>query len=196
MAYFKNAQSNYLGTGMVRAAAGVYQLTSTLEQACLLEDVTISASTQHMITDITLAGQSIFASNVGCPNTAFLANAWVGGTGHKSIGVPLASRQQVVITGDAAPAPPFGPALAVDASCAIGTAPIDPEQVIPVNDLGAEAMSFVVGLGSVNVAAGATANLVATVRRPVMLGAMVLDWDTAGVVISDLTVESVTVNNV
>ena len=198
MAYFKNAQAYYLGTQMVRQGApGAYNLTSTLEQAALLEDLILDASNQHLISDITLAGQSIWASNQPAPNTAFINNAWLGATGHRSISIPLASRQQVVVSGDTTAAlGAFGPAAATNISVAVGTAPIDPDQVVPVNDLGGEAMSYVLGMGAVNVAAGATANLVCTIRRPVMLGALMLDHDNGAIPTSDLTVQSVTVNNV
>jgi hypothetical protein len=200
MALFTNAQSFYLGTQMSRQGGpGAYNLTSTLEQAALLEDVILGSSAPHMITDITLAGQSVWASNQPAPSTAFAFNSWMGATGHRSLSVPLASRQQVVISGNSNNPGGFGgaPAGGVNVSCAVGTAPIDPDQVVPVNDLGGEAMSYIVGLGQVQVPAAGTAQLVATIRRPCMLGALMLDFDGfGGAVINDLTVESITINNV
>ena len=192
MAYFRNAQSFYLG-GPRTAAAAAYTITGTLETDLLLEDLVIDASTQHMIDDVRVAGQSIFASDKGCPVTAFAPNSWLSQTGHKSAAIPLASRQQVSISGNAASA--FGGGGATVAGFAWGTAPIAPEAVIPVNQLGGEALSYVVGLGEVNIAAGATGVLTCTIRRPVMLGAMVIDFDGGGPS-TDSFIRSITVNNV
>ena len=152
----------------------------------------ITSDTQHMITDITVSGQSVFASDQGCPVSAFDPAGWLGATGHRSLGIPLAARQQVVVSGD--PASVFGPAAASNVGMAIGTAPIEPQQVIPVNQLGGEALSYVCGLGEIPIAAAAAATLTCTIRRPVMLGALTLDFD-AGVV-DDYVVRSVTINNV
>jgi len=193
MAYFRNAQSFYLGGTQVRqGAAGPYTLTGTLETDLLLEDLIIQTDNPHMLTDVTVAGQSIFASDQAVPTTALQPNSWLSNTGHKSMSIPLAARQQVAIQGDSAAL--FGPAAASNIAFAIGTAPIAPAAVIPVNQLGAEALSYVVGMGDVAVGAGGTAQLQCTIRRPVMLGALVLDFDAGNV--NDLVVRSITVNNV
>ena len=194
MAYFRNAQGYYLGAPQVRqGAVGAYTLTGTTEVPLLLQDCIISTDQIHEITDITVSGQSVFASNQNCPTDAFAPVGWLGATGHKSMGIPIASRQQVVVSGSTNLGT-YGPGVVANVGFGIGTDPITPAQVVPVNELGGEAMSYVCGLGTVALAAGATAALQCTIRRPVMLGAMVLAID-AGVP-DDFVVTGITVNNV
>ncbi len=176
----RNAQGYVFGLGSVRAAAAG-TLTGTLQIASLLQDLSLQISVAGgLVTAIRVAGQNILVSNVGCDVNMWAPNCQL--EGHRSLGIPLDAQQQVAID--------YTLSGAGNASGGIGSDPIAPQQVIPVNSLG-PALDYACGLGTVAAPAGAW-TFSATILRPVHLGRMVL----TAAVADDLTVRSVTVNNI
>jgi hypothetical protein len=177
----RNAQGYIFGLGSVRAAAAG-TLTGTLQIASLLQDLSLQFSVAGgLVTAIRVAGQNILVSNLGCDINMWAPNCQL--EGHRSMGIPLDQQQQVSID--------YTLSGAGNASGGIGSDPISPTQVIPVNSLG-PALDYAAGLGTVAAAGAAAFVLQATILRPVHLGRMVL---TASVP-DDITVRSVTVNNI
>lgn len=178
---YRNAQG--LALGLPRATgAAAFSLTGTLQQAALLQDLVLNADQLGLVTDIRVAGQSIMVSNQGADISMFAAAAQ--SEDHRGFGIALDSQQEVSVQGTLAAAGTVYGGLALD--------PVDPSQVVPVNQLGQE-LDYCCGLGSVSVGAGADADLTATIRRPVFLGLLCLTPSADAI---DITVRSVKVNNI
>ena len=175
----RNAQGYIFGLGTQRAVAAP-ALVGTLQVASLLQDLTLQTNQPGRVTTIQIAGQNILVSNQGCDINMWAPNCQM--EGHRAMGIPLDQSQQVSVQSVLAGAG--------NTTASIGTDPIRAEQVIPVNDLG-PALDYACGLGTL-AAAPLQWQLQATILRPCWLGRMVL----TAAVPDDLTIRSVTVNNI
>ena len=176
----RNAQGYVFGLGTIRAAAAG-TITGTLQLASLLQDLSIQTDQPGLVDAIRIAGQNILVSNQSCD-----VNMWDPDCqmeGHRALGIPLDQQQQVAIQYTLAGAGNF--------TGSIGSDPIQQQQVIPVNELG-PALDYAAGLGTVAAPLLGAWSLTCTILRPVFLGRMVL----TPAVADDLTVSSVTVNNI
>ncbi|MCP4244575.1 MAG: hypothetical protein GY772_28875 [bacterium] len=181
---FRNAQGLTLGLGR-QAGAQVGTLESVLQSPSLLQDLEILSTQLGLVTGLRVSGQSVMCSDSGCNMQMFAANAHV--EGHRGMAIPLAQQQTVALDYDTTLA-----AVNTTISAGVNLRPIRPENVIPVNDLG-RALNYVFGMGEVAIPIGAGAALNATARRDCVLGLLTL---TPSGVPEDVTVQSITVNNI
>lgn len=177
----RNAQGLDLGLGRV-AATTTGTLTGTLDATVLLQDVIIDSDQDGLIDDIKVSGQSVWCSDKGGDINAFKRDAQV--EGHRGLGIALVQNQTVTVdyTLDAAG----------KIAGSVGTDPVNPEAFVPVNQLGS-ALDYAGGLGNVSVAGASAGVLSCTVRRPVMLGRLILSPESDAI---DIVVTSVKVNNI
>lgn len=184
MAAFIAMQGLALGLQRV-AASATPTLEGELQVDALLEDPTFVSSAEGLVTDFRIGGQPVLCSDKGAGWRMFHSQAQ--SEGHRSLGIPLKQKQLVSVT--------FALTGAATTCGAIGVKPIPPGEAVAPNDPSiAKRLDYVFGLGSVNIGAGATGELVATSRREGTLGLLVLYSPTAAAAY-DVTVSDITVNN-
>jgi|TARA_R100000084_G_scaffold109063_2_gene73791 hypothetical protein len=193
MAVFRNAQGYMLSPAPVNVGIGAtVTAASTTQVPVLLEDLIVASSAfDGTVSQIRVAGQSIFASSGTVPTNVFSAVAQT--EGYRSISIPINQQQQLSVDF-------VGGAAAANYSFACGTTPIPQDAVVPTDMIGS-ALSYVAGFdgGFTNIAAGATATLTMTILRPVVLGRLVLCLDTDPDSINglaDVNINSILVNNI
>lgn len=179
------AQSYFLGFDD-QAAGTTVNLSATVQQACLLNDLVISCAVAGLLTEAKVAGQSIMCSDSGMPFGAFRYDR--GLEGHSSFAIALDQQQQVALT--------LAPASSAVARASIGIDPVNPSDIEDVNTLGDRLNRFFGGGSSGAVAISSTAASTATSRRDCILGPMVVDYTAAAShIIQDATLTSIKVNN-
>jgi hypothetical protein len=175
----RNAQGLTLPLG--RQAGAPYNLAGTLQQAALLQDPILMSTNPGQVTQFRVAGQSIMCSDQSAPLIMLAPDCQV--EGHRGMGIPLTAQQEVTIATDLA---------AGVLSGGINLRPIDPSQVVPINELGT-LLDYLFGFGVVNAGIGADFILTARALRPGMLGLMVLAADANP---EDIAISSITINNI
>jgi hypothetical protein len=180
----RNAQSFHMG--LSRAAAATSGTSSgTLYVDSLLQDLqVINTASYTLISSIKVAGQEVLTTDSDIDGLMFHPQAQC--EGQRSLGIPLAENQTVSFTWTSgASAIVFG---------SVGTDPILPDQVVPINALGS-ALDYAGGLGSasIDVSADTTTTLSATSRRDQVVGRMVFS---ASAVEVSHEISSIKVNNI
>jgi hypothetical protein len=183
------AQNLYAGTTQIRqAAAGAFTLTATIQAPCLLQTINVSSSNpnQFTISDITVAGQSVFTSNGVAVGSAFTPNAAPAGSFNRALGISVTNAMEVVVQGSTS--------ATSNISLACGLDPLDASKVKSTAEQ-AYAYNFVHGLGTVNIPAEAAgvpgqATLSSVSNRQVILGMIQLGVLTAGIPNTDILVSS------
>jgi len=193
MAVYRNAQGYMLSPQATTVGAGATStIASTIQVACMLEDLIISSTAfDGVVSQIRVAGQSIFASSGSVPTNVFSPVAQT--EGYRSISIPINQQQQLSLD-------VVGGAAGANYSFACGTTPIPQDAVVPTDMIGS-ALSYVAGFdgGFTAIAAGATATLSMTVLRPIVLGRLVLCLDTDPDSVNglaDVNINSILVNNI
>jgi hypothetical protein len=177
----RQVQGFTLGIGR-QSGSATPEITGIPQVPVLLEDLIIQSSQSlGLVTKLTVSGQPLFASDKDCDMNMWHRAAQV--EGQRSLMIPVAAQQQVTVGATLAAAGVF--------AAAIGTAPIEADQVVPTNELG-DALTYAFGLGTVNALAAATGSLTATCRKPCQLGRLVLTASIA----DQITVRSIVVNNI
>jgi hypothetical protein len=184
MAISRQAQAFYLGSAQHLAGAGVdFNLSGTAQIPLLLEDLIVSSVATGAIDTITLAGQSMMASDSSAPIGMFAADAQL--EGFRSVSCPIGTNQKFELGGKMnAPAANIG--------MAVSTSPIAPQQYVPTSQLGG-ALNYVFGVeGSGAVAAAGNTTFTATCLRDCLLGRIVVvNQDGAAVPDDDLNITSI-----
>jgi hypothetical protein len=158
-------QAFLLGLGIDHAATTAKVLTESLAQDFLLEDLTLYSDQLGLVTDIRLAGQSVFCSDLACDLSAFHPEAVV--EGQRSFGVPLSQSLAVQVSATLIAAGAL--------SGSLGVQPIPPEgKPFPdVASLG-KRLNLFFGLGSSTFAAAAINTITAKALRDCTLGRLVM----------------------
>jgi len=184
------AQNLFLGTTQVRlAAAGDFTSTAEAQSSCLLQALNIDAQTggvqtQGVITEITVAGQSVMVSDQSACIAAFSPTAY--NENARSLGISVNNNMKVVVQGTSDSA---------TAAISLGIQ-IDPLENDMVKTRAQQAYNynFCFGLGSKSIPNGASATLSARSNRAVTLGDIILQNNTlpgaATVLSEDLVVTS------
>lgn len=174
----RQAQAYYLGSAQHLAGAGVnFLLQGTAQIPLLLEDVILTSQLGFgSVNTITLAGQSMMASDQGMPVQAFQPLAQL--EGYRSLSVPINTNQRYEMGGTLTVAQNIG--------MQVSTSPIAPQQYRPTSELGG-ALNYcfgVVGTAAANLPAAATTVFTATCLRDCLLGRLVI-VNAAGAVVPD-----------
>lgn len=174
-----NGQSFIAGFG--RHSGTSVELVCTLNVPVFLEDLILTTDqADTMVSEIRVANQRTNVSNQGAPAAMWAPSAEV--EGHRSLSLPLDSRQEIKVSMSAA--------ASMVASGRIGVHAIPKNKIIPPNALG-QALDYWGGLGSVSIGTGATAYLECELRRPCVVGLVNL---IASADVEDLEVVSVELN--
>jgi len=193
MTVYRNAQG-YMLSGAPAAVGGGATVNSaaTTQIPVQLEDLIMQANAFDLtVSQIRVAGQSIFASSGVAPLNIWSASAQT--EGYRSISIPINQQQQLSVDF-------VGGAVAANAGFACGTTPIPSEAVVPTDAIG-PALSYIAPFdgGFTAIGAGATVNLTMTILRPVLLGRLVLCTDGNPqdlTTVNDLNIGSILVNNI
>jgi len=183
----RNAQAFYLGSAQHLAAAGVnFLLQGTAQIPLLLEDVILTSQLGFgSVNTITLAGQSLMASDQGMPIQGFSPQAQL--EGFRSVSLPINTNQRFEMGGVM-----NGPAQ--DVGMAVSTSPIAPQQYRPTSQLGG-ALNYcfgVTGSGGVGAGVGVQTTFTATCLRDCVLGRLIIvNQNAAGVPDDDINVVSI-----
>ena len=170
-----SAQNLFLaGTQNRLGAAGAFTQTAEAQRSCLLQTFTVSAQNagvqcEGVITEITVAGQSCMVSDQSCAIGAFSPTAYNASA--RSLGISVDNNMKVTVQGELIN-------TGGNVSLAIALDPI-PTAAVKTRAEQAQAYNFVFGLGTVNIAAGATGSLKARSNRAVTLGELTLQNLTA-----------------
>jgi len=177
----RQAQAFYLGSAQHLAAVGVnFLLVGTAQIPLLLEDVILTSQLGFgSVNTITLAGQSMMASDQGMPIGAFQPLAQL--EGYRSLSVPIATNQRFEMGG-------VMTVPAQDLGMAVSTSPIAPQQYRPTSELGG-ALNYCFGVAGTTLAnltggPAVTTTFVATCLRDCLLGRLVV-VNAAGAVVPD-----------
>jgi len=187
----RQAQAFYLGSTQHLAGAGAnFLLQGTAQIPLLLEDVILTCQTSFgSVNTITLAGQSLMASDQGMPVQAFQPLAQL--EGFRSVSCPINTNQRFEIGGTMLAGANIG--------MAVSTSPIAPQQYRPTSELGG-ALNYCFGVaGTVvnNVAAAATTTFTATCLRDCLLGRLVIvNGNAAAVPDDDLNISSILIEGI
>jgi hypothetical protein len=184
----RQAQAFYLGSAQHLAGAGAaYKLSGTAQIPLLLEDLIIPTTALGSVDTITLAGQSLMASDSGAPIGMFSVDAQL--EGFRSVSCPINTNQKFEVSGVMNAAANIG--------MSVSTSPIAPAQYVPTSQLGG-ALNYVFGVaGTAALGAGATTTITATCLRDCVLGRLVIvNQNAAGVPDSDLNITSILVEGI
>ncbi len=182
-----SAQNLYVGSNQIRqAGAGAFTITARVQSPCLLQTINISSSnpTEFTISDITVAGQSVFTSNGVAVGSAFTPDSY--GAWNKALGISVLNSMDIVVTGNTvAPS---------NLSLQCGLDPI-PTSKVQSTAQQAYAYNFCHGMSTVNVPAfgggvAGQATLSSVSNRQVVLGAIVMGCTTAGIPLTDIVLSS------
>jgi len=186
------AQNLFLSTNQVRlVAAGDFTATAEAQSSCLLQSLTIDAQTageqtQGVITECTVAGQSVFVSDQSACLSAFGPTAFNANA--RSLGISINNNMKVVVQGTSASA-------TAAISLGIQVDPL-PDDKVKTRANQAHAYNFCFGMGEKVIPAAGSATLSARSNRAVTLGDIILQNNTlpaAFVLSEDLVVTSLTV---
>lgn len=177
----RNAQGFALGLGR-EAAAASGTLNGELQVASMLMDPIVTTTEEGVVTAFRVNGQSVMVTKEGADIRLFSPAGQF--EGQRSMSLPLRAQQSVAISYELAGA-------GTVAAC-IGTDPISPEKVVPINQLG-KAIDYLAGFGQVEVPNGDSDVLEAKLLRPCVLGPMCLTAESDP---EDLTVQSILVNGI
>jgi len=162
----RQAQAFYLGSA--QHVAGVnFLLQGTAQIPLLLEDVILTSLTGFgAVNTITLAGQSLMASDQAMPIQAFQPLAQL--EGYRSLSLPINTNQRYEMGGILNAAVPLG--------MQVSTSPIAPQQYRPTSELGG-ALNYCFGVSGTtvgNLAAAGNTVFTATCLRDCLLGRLVI----------------------
>ena len=155
---FDEAQS-FLLSSAKGASGTTFDLTATTQRPILLQSFGFTATQTGMISDIKVAGQSLFCSDQSAAAGAFSFDAF--GAESRVIGLTISNNQTVNVSGTLSGAGTSG--------FAISAYPIESAQVRNLKEQG-ERYNYVFGLPETTIAAGSTATMQATATRGCVLG--------------------------
>lgn len=168
------AQNLFLATDQVRlVAAGDWTATAEAQSSCLLQSCTIDAQslgeqTQGLITEISVAGQSVFVSDQAACLSAFSPTAF--NENARSLGLSVNNNMKVVVQGSSA-------AAAAAISLGIQIDPL-PDDRVKTRAMQAHAYNFCFGMGEKVIPPAGSATLSARSNRAVTLGDVILQNNT------------------
>jgi len=182
-----SAQNLYVGANQIRqAGAGQFTITARVQSPCLLQTINVSSSApqEFTISDITVAGQSVFTSNGVAIGTAFSPISY--GAWNKALGISVLNSMDVVVTGVTT--------ATSNLSLQCGLDPLPTSKVQSTAEQ-AYSYNFAHGLGSVLVPAfgggvAGEATLSSVSNRQTVLGQIVMGATTAGIPLTDIVVTS------
>lgn len=180
MSIQRNAQAFYLSSSLHTTNTKPFTISATAALDLLLDGLYInypleSADGAGLVTAITLSGQSLMASTEGAPISMFIPSNNYAIEGINSLGLTIATNQVFSLTIDHT----FATILAADNPCGFSISTEPTAVTIPPNESGS-LLSYIFGMGVVNIAAAGQATLQATcLRDDVFLGRLVMDTDAA-----------------
>jgi|TARA_R110000824_G_scaffold239327_1_gene428042 hypothetical protein len=189
----RQAQAYYLGSAQHLAGVGInFLMQGTAQIPLLLEDVILTSQAGFgSVNTITLAGQSMMASDQGMPVQAFQPLAQL--EGFRSVSCPINTNQRFEMGGTLV--------AAADLGMQVSTSPIAPQQYRPTSELGG-ALNYCFGVagttaGNLVAGPGVTTTFVATCLRDCLLGRLVIvNGNAAAVPDDNINITSILVEGI